>query len=168
MEYRDIYNENREIIRHCCPKDESLAEGEYIVAVGIWVINSNKEILLTKRAPEKRYAPNKWENTGGHLQSGEDIQQAVIRELKEETGISVTEEEMIYLGSVKNAPYFGEDYMVFKDIPLENMKLQPGETVDAKYVTLEEFMFMAENGEFPKSLTDHLRPKWERFVELLS
>lgn len=44
-------------------------------------------ILLTRRDASKRYMPGKWENTGGHVVSGEDSPTAAARELAEETGI---------------------------------------------------------------------------------
>lgn len=51
----DIYNENREKtgktkIRHI----DILKKGEYIIGVQAIIINSNKEILISKRAEQKR------------------------------------------------------------------------------------------------------------------
>lgn len=61
----DIYNENREKtgktkIRHI----DILKKGEYIIGVQAIIINSNKEILISKRAEQKRTYPLMWECNG--------------------------------------------------------------------------------------------------------
>ena len=40
-----------------------------------------------KRSPAKKYYPGKWENAGGKIENGEHKEAAIIREVKEETGL---------------------------------------------------------------------------------
>ena len=48
-------------------------------------------ILLGKRAPDKSVDPLKWALFGGHVKAGESPQAAVLRELKEELGITTAQ-----------------------------------------------------------------------------
>ena len=57
-EYCDLYDENRNIVGKVNYREYKLGPGEYLLAVGIWVFNSRNEILLTKRHPDKNFAPN--------------------------------------------------------------------------------------------------------------
>jgi NAD+ diphosphatase len=65
------------------------------IATSIALIK-NKKILLAKRAiePEK----GKWDILGGFVDAGETIEECVVREMKEETGLDVKIKK--YLGSV--------------------------------------------------------------------
>lgn len=166
MEWVTVYNEDREMIR-TQERGKALAPGEYLVAVGIWVVDSQKRLLVTKRSPVKKFAPGLWENTGGHLQSGETPVQAVLRELWEETGITAQPEDTVFLGSVKSGPYFGDNYCVRMDFPVEQVRLQPGETCDAKWITWAEFQEMAARGEFAPSVLSHLEQYKENFYKVL-
>ncbi|SFN17585.1 8-oxo-dGTP diphosphatase [Izhakiella capsodis] len=58
------------------------------VAVGI-IRNVHGEIFLTRRPPTSHMA-NRWEFPGGKIEVNETAQQALVRELQEETGIVVT------------------------------------------------------------------------------
>jgi len=71
-----------------------------LVGVGAVVLNEDK-ILLVKRL----YPPGKgrWSIPGGLVEVGEDLEQAVIRELKEETNL-----DGIPLGVVSVAQYIEE------------------------------------------------------------
>ncbi|MDG5976581.1 NUDIX hydrolase [Hydrogenophaga taeniospiralis CCUG 15921] len=57
------------------------------VAVGI-LIDSASRFLLTSRPEGKVYA-GYWEFPGGKLEAGEDVEQALRRELQEEIGVTI-------------------------------------------------------------------------------
>ncbi len=79
-EILDIYDGERRPMGYTKRRDEPLEPGEFIVAVGIWIVDDKGRLLITKRSMKKRYAPGKWENTGGHLMHGEEPVAAVMRE----------------------------------------------------------------------------------------
>lgn len=57
--------------------------------VHLQIYNSKKEIYLQKRAQNKDVEPGKWDSAvGGHVDLGETIEQALIRETSEELNIS--------------------------------------------------------------------------------
>lgn len=58
------------------------------IATGI-IRNRQGEIFITRRAADAHMA-NKWEFPGGKIEEGESPEQALRRELAEETGINVT------------------------------------------------------------------------------
>lgn len=47
-------------------------------------------ILLGKRTPNREFFPNVWDVFGGHIEPDEERDQTLIRELKEELGITPT------------------------------------------------------------------------------
>ena len=57
------------------------------VAVGV-LIDPAQRFLLTSRPPGKVYA-GYWEFPGGKVEAGEEVEQALARELREELGIEV-------------------------------------------------------------------------------
>lgn len=168
MEERiDVYDQDGNRTGKIVPKETPLKEGEYRMAVGIWIKDSRDRLFLTKRSMQKSYAPGKWENPAGHVQAGETPEHAVIRELFEETGISVTAGQLVFLGKSRAWPYLGRDYGVKLDVCLDDVEFQPGETCDAKWVTFAEFTHMVKNEEFPPSMTEHMqdyRPAFLRFM----
>ncbi|EPF20824.1 8-oxo-dGTP diphosphatase [Cedecea davisae] len=62
------------------------------IAVGI-IRNPQGEIFITQRAADAHMA-NKWEFPGGKIEAGESPEQALIRELQEETGIAAQKAEL--------------------------------------------------------------------------
>jgi len=59
------------------------------VGVAIILESSDELILITKRSQKMRTFPNVWVPPGGHIEVGESLHSAGLRELHEETGISV-------------------------------------------------------------------------------
>ncbi len=170
MELTDIYNKNWEKTGRIIDRHDSsvtLTEEEYILVIGCWVFNSKKQILLTKRSPEKKFAPNLWENTGGHAETGETAAEAIVRELVEETGIEAKPEEMIEIGRAVKSGALAVEYVVFKDVPAEDIKLQPGETCEARWVSEEQFDHMIETGEVAPSVAKGLAPYRDAFNRVL-
>jgi len=56
------------------------------------VVDSQNRVLLTRRAERMRTFPKAWVMPGGGIDSGESILEGVVREVKEETGLDVSQE----------------------------------------------------------------------------
>jgi 8-oxo-dGTP pyrophosphatase MutT (NUDIX family) len=59
------------------------------VAVAVVVDDEGPGILVTRRAAKLRAHPGQWALPGGRLDEGEDAEQAALRELHEELGLSL-------------------------------------------------------------------------------
>ncbi len=144
----DIYDENkiktgRTKTRH----KDTLEKGEFIIGVQAIIMNSKKQILISQRSELKDKLPLKWECNGGALLSGEDVIDGLIREIYEELGIKFLKEEAIFLKTSKNTHRFKEIYLFKKDIEIQEIKFTDGESIDAKWVDINEFINMFNNGE---------------------
>lgn len=51
------------------------------------IVNNDNKILLLKRGEDAPWMPNKWSLVGGGIEKGETPQQAIEREIEEETGL---------------------------------------------------------------------------------
>lgn len=167
MEMRDIYNIHKERTGKVNEKGSPLLEGEYILVNGCWIVNHNREIFLTKRSPNKKFMPNKWENTGGHVMAGEDGKTATIREVFEETGIRSTPEEMILWNEYLMGTTFCEEYILVKDFSTEEVVLQEGETCDCMWVSEEKWEEMLASGEIAPSIGEKMKTLKPKFLEIL-
>jgi len=54
-------------------------------------ITHGEAVLLLRGAPNKRLWPNRYNGVGGHVEAHEDIYTAAVREVREETGLDVTD-----------------------------------------------------------------------------
>src|SRR5690554_3310994 len=145
METWDLFDERRLSLNKRHQRGQDLNEGEFHIVVEVWTINSRNEVLVTLRDPRKPDYPDKWENTGGSVLSGENSRQGAVRELREETGIIASENELILLGTYKESKAFVDVYLLHRDIPVEHLTMQDGETVAAKWISVEELDSMILN-----------------------
>jgi len=58
--------------------------------VGALFVNPYGKVLLGLRAPSKKSWPDHWDTIGGHVEDGESLDEALIREVQEETGVTPT------------------------------------------------------------------------------
>ena len=60
--------------------------------IHLHVFNSKGELYLQKRSTRKDIQPNKWDSSvGGHINLGEQPKEAVLREAREEIGLSLSD-----------------------------------------------------------------------------
>ena len=64
------------------------------------IVNSNNEVLLC-------YSNNNYHLPGGHLEEGETLEEGLVREIQEETGVLIPKEERIPFLRIE---YMNKDY----------------------------------------------------------
>jgi len=85
----DVVNERDEVIDHQ-PRSEVHRLGLRHRAIHVLVFNARGETFLQKRSLTKDREPGKWDSAvSGHVDSGEDYDACVVRELREEIGLVV-------------------------------------------------------------------------------
>lgn len=136
-ELNDIYDKNRRRTGRVHMRGTPWRFGEYGLVVCVWIYDGNGKLLLTKRAPEKSFGLT-WENTGGAARAGESSLQAIAREVFEETGIHADESEFSILGMTTRRRLHFDHYCLKCSVSLEDVVLQPGETVDVGWFTFDE------------------------------
>ena len=146
MEFNDIYDKDRKLTGRTHRRGTPWKKGEYGLVVCVWVYDGHGKLLLTRRAPQKSFAGT-WENSGGAAKAGENSRQAIARELFEETGIRAAEAEFELLATGRDKTCHYDFYCLRRQIPIEQVELQPGETDDAKWVTLEQIHDMIRREE---------------------
>ena len=65
------------------------------VGVGALILNENNQIFLAKRGPKTRNEQGAWECPGGELDYGESMETAIVREIQEEFGITISVESQL-------------------------------------------------------------------------
>ena len=102
----------------------------------------------------KAWAPGWWEVSGGAAQAGEASYDAVLREVKEETGLDVSQADGGYLFTYKRENpgegdnYFVDVYRFVMDIDEKDLHLQEAETDGYMFATLDEIKAFAAEGKF--------------------
>jgi len=70
-------------------KKENISKfAKTILTVKAVIVNSQNEILLLKRS-NKILNPGKWDLPGGTLEKAETLEEALTREIQEETGLKI-------------------------------------------------------------------------------
>ena len=148
-EYFDVLNERGEFTGKIESREKCHKEGLWHKAVAIFIINSKKQVLLQKRSGTKKLWPNMWDITaGGHVLAGEFGFETVIREIKEELGVTLDKDNITFIGAsissnlkgdiVNN--HFNEYYIVNEDIDETKLILQEEEVSDIKWVDEDEII----------------------------
>lgn len=80
-----------------------ISQNKIIVCVKAVILYEGK-ILIIKRAENAHINEGTWEPVGGKLEFGEDIESALSREIKEEVGLDVSIEKILYATTFKTDP----------------------------------------------------------------
>lgn len=139
MEYLDIVDENNNLTGNVVERKEVHEKRLFHRHISCWIMNNKGEILLQRRSYTNKKNPGKWAKSGGHVNSGETVLQALKRELNEELGIVVNDNQIIELEIFKSEKehYFSYNFLILVDDKIE-YKLQKEEVEEVKYFRIEE------------------------------
>lgn len=155
MEYWDIYDSNKQRTGRTMKRNDwCLQDGEYHLTVLGVVARPDGKFLITKRVMTKHWAPGWWEVSGGSVQAGEDSEDAVKREVLEETGIDVSHAEGGYLFTYhrenpgQGDNYFVDVYRFILEFDESDVHPQEEETDGFMLATLDQIKEFADQGIF--------------------
>lgn len=169
----DILNELGEFKGEIATREECHKKGLWHRAVYAFIIDNKGNILLQKRSNNKKLWPNMWDVTvGGHVCAGEFGRQALIREVKEELGIAINDDDIKYLigstsineqGAIINKHY-NECYLITKNINISDIKIQKEEVSEVRYFSKDELLKRISNNY--EGLTEKTGP-WNFLKKIL-
>ena len=155
MEYWDIYDSDKKKTgRKMKRNDWILKDGEYHLTVLGVIMRPDRKFLITQRVMTKAWAPGWWEVSGGAAQAGEESEDAVKREILEETGLDVSGAKGGYVFTYKRENpgegdnYFVDIYRYEMDFDESDLKLQEAETLGYRLATAEEIKALGDEGIF--------------------
>jgi 8-oxo-dGTP pyrophosphatase MutT (NUDIX family)/predicted GNAT family acetyltransferase len=131
----DVHELQAWIDNHLKDKKMNEAKEKEKSRIALLFIVIDNKVLLFKRSPEETTNPGKYGMLGGHIEKGENPEEALRREVKEEAGVEV--------GSFKKLKTYELDEVqlnVFytNEFDTENIKLDKKEHTGKKFFTLEE------------------------------
>jgi len=131
-----------------CSREEIHFKQLWHSVVHIWVVNSRGEVLLQKRAKNKRQYADVWHvSAAGHIVAQETPEEAAIKEVREELGVSIRPEELIKITDRNVSQIIPEEnvadkerihvFLLKRDLNLNDLSLQSEELQKVKFYPLD-------------------------------
>ncbi len=148
MEYLNVYDENKNKLSRRILRGERLNENEHILLSIIIIQNESDEYLIQKTSKEKGSV---YATTGGHVLYDETSKDAIMREVKEELGIDISNDEIVFVDSIILGTPIFDVYYLKKNIDLNDVVMQKEEVSDIVYMSKDKVLNLIEADEFKKS-----------------
>lgn len=149
-EILDLVNDKDEIIGTIPRSEFYRLENEslgYIRAAELFIINSKGQLWVPVRTAHKKIAPNGLDySMGGHISAGETYLQGGLREIEEELGLDLTEDDLEFVHTFEpepGLPYFRTLYLYRSDTAPD---YNPDDFTSATWMTPAELLAIIEAG----------------------
>lgn len=139
-------------------RDGPILENVWHLVAEILPVTTDGRVLITQRHPGKPYG-GCWEYTCGSVIKGESPIEGALRELREETGIAVSAEDL-HPVSVHSRPSLDgwnsiyHSFVAFFDPAEQAIRLQEGETVAYELLSYEDFKQVIRGERFARPIAD--------------
>ncbi len=140
MELLDIVDENDNMTGEIKDRDYVHENNLYHRHVSCFILNKDGEVLLQRRAVTKKKNPGIWSKTGGHVDAQETVIEALKREVMEEIGLEIKDDNLFFMNKYKstNPNYFSYNYIYVTDKKTDDYKLQKDEVDKVEYFKIED------------------------------
>ncbi|WP_370568387.1 NUDIX domain-containing protein [Lacinutrix sp. WUR7] len=153
----DVVTKEGEPTNKVVLKSEIHTKGYYHNTAHIWFYTKKGEILLAQRAASKTIYPLLWDvSVAGHIDAGETIKKGAIREVKEEIGLTISENDLEKIGvfeCFQNYPNgiidneFHHTFIAELTVDFSTLVFQEEEVEALKLVRMFDFFELLENSE---------------------
>lgn len=151
MEYLDLYDKNKKLTGEIIERKKlktSMPKDRYLNVVQIFIQSSDGKFLIQYTSKEKG---NEIATTGGFVQAGQTSDQTITREVKEELGVDISNEDYKLIDTILFKQVFIDVYYLKKDYNLDDFILQKEEVEEVKWLTIDEIKNLIELDKFRKS-----------------
>lgn len=164
VEFFEIFDEDGKPTGQMQPRGVVHRKGLLHGASHIWIVrkedNGAVKVLVQKRCEDKDSFPGCFDcSSAGHVDAGETFEEAALRELKEELGISATQAELRFLffqhvhgDNIFHGRRFINNeinavYMLEKEVNIEDIVFEPKEIAGVEWQDLDEILKILEAGD---------------------
>ena len=151
MELLDVYDNDGKVTGRVVTRGDkttSLSANEHIAVGVIFIQNSKGEFLIQKTSEQKG---GEYTSTGGHIDSGETPLQSIKREVKEELGLNVDNDDIIELGYLLYDRPIRFMFYLQKDVDVKSLVMQTEEVAYAEFMSKEEIKKLIQQGQMLES-----------------
>ncbi|SCN23982.1 Isopentenyl-diphosphate Delta-isomerase [Clostridium sp. N3C] len=163
VEILDVVDEKGNPTGKTVEREKAHEEGIMHRTSHVWLLRKRcgrTQILLQKRCETKESFPGCYDiSSAGHIPAGMDFAQSAIRELKEELGVSASEDELIFCGDriviwddcFYGRPFHDRQYSrvfaLWHDIEEEKLTLQKEEVDSVLWMDLDKCIELVETDQ---------------------
>lgn len=152
MELIQIVDENGNFTGQIIDKEEAHDKNLLHNEVAAFIINDKEQVLLQKRSANKRFNPNKWALCAGHVDAHESLENAILREIKEEVGLDISIDDLHQLGereftirdSNSHITYF---YYIRSNLNEKDFIIQKEALSEVKWFDIDEVIDMIKKND---------------------
>ncbi|MGC1204054.1 MAG: NUDIX domain-containing protein [Flavobacteriaceae bacterium] len=182
-EYIDIVDKNGNPTGESELKSVIHLKGYYHNTAHIWFYTNDGKILLSQRSAKKTICPLLWDvSVAGHIDAGESIEQAAIRETKEEIGLTISKNNLLKIGVFEcfqsyengiNDNEFHHTFICELKVHISDLTPQEEEVASIKLVTSNDFQELIntiekENNHFIASNKLYYQTVFDNLIKIIT
>ena len=145
----DILDDDGQRTGKVVTKKEAHKRGLFHPTVHIWFFTHDGRVLLQQRGEYKKTFPLLWDvSVAGHISAGEEVRNAALREIKEEIGLEIKEDQLIPIGQFRSVQEHGKGvvdkeyhnaFLCELEVPFSELRKQDSEVMALKLLPLTTF-----------------------------
>jgi len=178
MEYFEVFNANGTPANRTEERGIVHARGLWHRTVHVWLYRCPHALLFQKRGKNKDSHPGLWDvSAAGHMEVGEDPEQAAVREVKEELGFAINTELLEYIETtsrtmVSNSGTFIDNEFSFVYLykftgQQSELSPYPEELDEIRFMEICELRNMLDSEEEHKKFVPYDRSYYDSIISLV-
>ena len=145
----DILDKNGTPTGETVDKGAQLKDGQYYLGIHAYIYNSSGEFLVQQRSYNKAFLPGGWDVVLEHVIAGESSKDGAIRGIREEIGLSVSE-NINFVGRFiwESYHHMIDVYFIQVEFDTQKLSLQSEEVIGVKTIAKQEMLDLVQKMDY--------------------